>query len=113
MTKYKMKVRRLAEAALDVAKFSSEDSKVEAVLLVAGAGSGGGALAVTGTTHQFPLSRTRRQRRASRRVFVENEASPALLRAVGFREVGVYHRHGTPEGAWKDVVIVERLLSPA
>ena len=44
------------------------------------------------------------------RVFVENTASRALLRAVGFREVGVYERHGQLDGVWRDVVIVERLL---
>jgi L-amino acid N-acyltransferase YncA len=44
------------------------------------------------------------------RVFVENAASRALLRAVGFREVGTYYRHGQLAGVWKDVVIVERLL---
>lgn len=44
------------------------------------------------------------------RVFVENAASRALLRAVGFREVGIYHRHAKLDGAWRDVVIVERLL---
>jgi len=44
------------------------------------------------------------------RVFVENLASRALLRSVGFREVGIYERHGLIEGAWKDAVIVERLL---
>ncbi len=45
------------------------------------------------------------------RVFIENEASRALLRGVGFREVGVYERHGQLDGVWRDVVIVERLLS--
>lgn len=44
------------------------------------------------------------------RVFVENTASRALLRSVGFREVGVYERHGQLEGVWRDVVIVEKLL---
>ncbi len=44
------------------------------------------------------------------RVFVENEASRRLLRSVGFREVGVYRRHARLDGAWRDVVIVERLL---
>jgi phosphinothricin acetyltransferase len=44
------------------------------------------------------------------RVFVENTASRALLRAVGFREVGVYERHGQLDGLWRDVVIVEKLL---
>jgi phosphinothricin acetyltransferase len=44
------------------------------------------------------------------RVFVENSASRALLRAVGFREVGVYEKHAPLDGVWRDVVIVERLL---
>jgi phosphinothricin acetyltransferase len=43
-------------------------------------------------------------------VFHENAASRALLRKAGFREVGTYERHGQLEGAWRDVVIVERLL---
>jgi L-amino acid N-acyltransferase YncA len=47
------------------------------------------------------------------RVFPENAASRALLRAVGFREVGVYRRHGKLDGVWKDNVIVERLLGEA
>jgi L-amino acid N-acyltransferase YncA len=45
------------------------------------------------------------------RVFVENTASRALLRGVGFREVGIYERHGQLDGAWRDVVIVEKLLA--
>ena len=44
------------------------------------------------------------------RVFVENDASRSLLQKVGFREVGVYQRHAQLDGAWRDVVIVERLL---
>lgn len=44
------------------------------------------------------------------RVFVENAASRALLLKVGFREVGVYEKHGRLDGRWRDVVIVERLL---
>ena len=44
------------------------------------------------------------------RVFVENTASRGLLRAVGFREVGVYERHGQLDGVWRDVVIVEKML---
>ena len=44
------------------------------------------------------------------RVFVENVASRGLLRAIGFREVGVYERHGVLDGVWRDVVIVEKLL---
>jgi phosphinothricin acetyltransferase len=44
------------------------------------------------------------------RVFVENAASRSLLRSLGFREVGVYEKHGRLDGAWRDVVIVERLI---
>jgi L-amino acid N-acyltransferase YncA len=46
------------------------------------------------------------------RVFPENVASRSLLRSVGFREVGVYEKHGMREGVLRDVVIVERLLVP-
>ncbi len=44
------------------------------------------------------------------RVFVDNYASRRLLASVGFREVGVYERHGQLAGEWRDVVIVERFL---
>ena len=44
------------------------------------------------------------------RVFVSNAASRALCRATGFREVGVYQKHGQLDGRWIDVVIVERLI---
>ena len=44
------------------------------------------------------------------RVFVENETSRALLRSLGFREVGVYEKHAKLDGMWRDVVIVERLF---
>jgi L-amino acid N-acyltransferase YncA len=44
------------------------------------------------------------------RVFVENTTSRGLLSAIGFREVGVYERHGQLDGVWRDVVIVEKLL---
>lgn len=44
------------------------------------------------------------------RVFPENRASRALLRKLGFREVGVYEKHAQLDGVWRDVVIVERLL---
>jgi L-amino acid N-acyltransferase YncA len=44
------------------------------------------------------------------RIFPENTASLALLASVGFREVGVYQRHGKLEGEWRDTVIVERLI---
>jgi len=44
------------------------------------------------------------------RVFPFNTASLALCRALGFREVGTYEKHGRLEGRWLDVVIVERLI---
>ncbi len=44
------------------------------------------------------------------RVFPENTASLNLLRSVGFREVGRYEKHGRLDGAWRDTVIVERLI---
>lgn len=44
------------------------------------------------------------------RIFPENQASLALIRSLGFREVGVYEKHGALTGVWKDVVIVERLI---
>ncbi len=46
------------------------------------------------------------------RVFPENTASLALLHRLGFRDVGVYEKHAQLDGIWRDVVIVERLLSP-
>ena len=47
------------------------------------------------------------------RVFPENDASRALCRRHGFREVGTYERHAKLDGEWRDVVIVERLLGEA
>ena len=44
------------------------------------------------------------------RIFPENTASRSLCARHGFREVGVYEKHGQLDGAWRDVVIVERLL---
>lgn len=44
------------------------------------------------------------------RVFPTNTASRALCRACGFREVGIYEKHGQLDGRWLDAVIVERLL---
>lgn len=44
------------------------------------------------------------------RIFPENIASRGLVRELGFREVGIYERHGKLDGVWRDVVIVERLL---
>lgn len=44
------------------------------------------------------------------RVFLENTASRALLRSLGFREAGIHEKHARLDGVWRDVVIVERLI---
>jgi len=44
------------------------------------------------------------------RIFPFNTASRALCRSCGFREVGIYEKHGRLDGQWLDVVIVERLI---
>jgi phosphinothricin acetyltransferase len=45
------------------------------------------------------------------RIFPFNEASRALCRKHGFREVGVYEKHARLDGRWLDVIIVERLIT--
>lgn len=47
------------------------------------------------------------------RIFPENYSSLNLCRRLGFREVGIYRRHARLDGAWRDVVIVEKLLGEA
>ena len=44
------------------------------------------------------------------RIFPFNIASRGLCRNCGFREVGVYEKHGKLDGTWLDTVIVERLI---
>ena len=44
------------------------------------------------------------------RIFPTNAASRALCSSCGFREVGIYEKHGRLDGQWRDVVIVERLI---
>ena len=44
------------------------------------------------------------------RVFPENIASRALLKGLGFEEIGIHRRHGKLDGVWRDCVIIERLL---
>jgi L-amino acid N-acyltransferase YncA len=44
------------------------------------------------------------------KVFTTNEASIALFRSCGFRDVGTHLRHGQLDGEWKDVLVMERSL---
>jgi L-amino acid N-acyltransferase YncA len=45
------------------------------------------------------------------KIFTTNEASVALFRHGGFREVGTHLRHGRLDGEWKDVLVMERTLA--
>jgi phosphinothricin acetyltransferase len=44
------------------------------------------------------------------KIFTSNEPSIALVKGLGWTEVGVHKRHGRLDGEWKDVLVVERLL---
>jgi L-amino acid N-acyltransferase YncA len=44
------------------------------------------------------------------KIFTSNEPSIALVRGLGWREVGTHLRHGELGGEWKDVLVVEKLL---
>jgi phosphinothricin acetyltransferase len=44
------------------------------------------------------------------RVFPENTASRALLKQLGFAEIGIHRRHGKLDGQWRDCVVVELLM---
>jgi L-amino acid N-acyltransferase YncA len=35
-----------------------------------------------------------------------------MVKRLGWREVGTHLRHGTLDGEWKDVLVVEKLLQP-
>ena len=43
-------------------------------------------------------------------LFPENAGSVALFAAAGYREAGLFRRHGRLDGEWRDVSIVERSL---
>ena len=71
-------------------------------------GNGAGRLAMTGLCQE---SERAGFWKLVSRVFVENTASRQLLRSLGFREVGIYEKHGQLDGVWRDVVIVEYLFT--
>jgi phosphinothricin acetyltransferase len=46
-------------------------------------------------------------------LFTDNKPSIELAHRLGFRDVGVYERHGRLDGEWRDVLLIERLLGDA
>lgn len=44
------------------------------------------------------------------KLFTDNVASIRLVERCGFESVGLHRRHGKLDGAWRDVLVVERLL---
>lgn len=47
------------------------------------------------------------------KLFTDNVASIRLVERCGFVSVGLHRRHGKLDGAWRDVLVVERLLGSA
>jgi phosphinothricin acetyltransferase len=47
------------------------------------------------------------------KIFTSNAPSIAMVKACGWREVGMHRRHGRLDGEWKDVLVVELLLGDA
>ena len=45
------------------------------------------------------------------KIFTSNEPSIALVKGLGWSKVGVHRRHGTLDGEWQDVLVVERVLA--
>ena len=70
-----------------------------------GRGAGRAALAAL-----IEAATARGMHKLTSRVFPENTASRALLKGLGFEEIGIHRRHGQLDGRWRDCVIVERLL---
>jgi L-amino acid N-acyltransferase YncA len=64
-------------------------------------------------THLAVFAESRGYHKLTSKIFPENEASLALMRSCGFRDVGIHRRHGLLDGHWRDVVVVERLLGEA
>jgi phosphinothricin acetyltransferase len=75
-----------------------------------GRGTGAGRAALDALVREYEA---RGFWKLASRIFPENAASLALHERAGFRVVGVYRRHGRLDGAWRDCVIVERLLGEA
>jgi L-amino acid N-acyltransferase YncA len=64
-------------------------------------------------THLAVFAESQGYHKLTSKIFPENEASLALMRSCGFRDVGIHRRHARLDGSWRDVVVVERLLGEA
>ena len=64
-------------------------------------------------THLAVFAERQGYHKLTSKIFPENEASLALMRSCGFRDVGIHRRHARLDGDWRDVVVVERLLGEA
>ncbi|MBS1709714.1 MAG: N-acetyltransferase [Armatimonadetes bacterium] len=58
----------------------------------------------------FPRLRARGVYKMISGIFPENLASRALMKSLGFREVGIFVRQAQLDGIWRDDVMVEKLL---
>jgi L-amino acid N-acyltransferase YncA len=67
-------------------------------------GRGAGRAALTAAAREARLYKL------TSRIFPENRASRALMKRLGFAEIGVHRRHGKLDGEWHDCVVVERLI---
>lgn len=47
------------------------------------------------------------------KLFTDNTASIRLVERCGFSSIGVHRSHGRLDGSWRDVLMVERLLTVA
>ena len=70
-------------------------------------GQGAGRLAMT---HLLRAAEQAGYWKLVSRVFPDNLPSRALMRSLGFREVGSYEKHAQLDGVWRDVIIIERLI---
>lgn len=73
----------------------------------------GGGIGQRLLTHLAVFAESQGYHKLTSKIFPENVASLALMRSCGFRDVGIHRRHALLDGAWRDVVVVERLLGAA
>jgi phosphinothricin acetyltransferase len=73
-----------------------------------GRGAGGVVLAAL-----IETARAAGMHKLTSRVFPENAPSRALLKRLGFSEIGIHRRHGRLDGEWRDCVVVELLIAAA